>query len=187
MKSAIFAAGLIGAVSAASSDHWAVLVAGSKGYWNYRHQADVHHANKILRDNGVPADQIIVMAFDDVATSTQNPFPGELYNHPDGENVYDADAVTYKTHSVSPNNFLEVLYGDALDVEFRPVLRSDENSKVFVFFSDHGAPGLLAFPSDYLYQDQLQAAIDKMTEKKMFKELVFYIEACESGSMFPNL
>lgn len=26
-----------------------------------------------------------------------------------------------------------------------------------------------------------------MTEKKMFKELVFYMEACESGSMFPNL
>mmetsp|Transcript_97761 Transcript_97761/g.134495 ORF Transcript_97761/g.134495 Transcript_97761/m.134495 type:complete len:89 (+) Transcript_97761:519-785(+) len=26
-----------------------------------------------------------------------------------------------------------------------------------------------------------------MTEKKMFDQLVFYIEACESGSMFPEL
>jgi len=26
-----------------------------------------------------------------------------------------------------------------------------------------------------------------MTEKKMFDQLVFYIEACESGSMFPDI
>ena len=26
-----------------------------------------------------------------------------------------------------------------------------------------------------------------MSDKKMFKELTFYVEACESGSMFPNL
>jgi legumain len=26
-----------------------------------------------------------------------------------------------------------------------------------------------------------------MIEKKMFKELVFYLESCESGSMFPDL
>lgn len=26
-----------------------------------------------------------------------------------------------------------------------------------------------------------------MQEKKMFKQLTFYVEACESGSMFPNL
>jgi len=33
------------------------------------------------------------------------------------------------------------------------VLKSNENSKVFVFFTDHGAPGLLAFPSQMLYAD----------------------------------
>jgi legumain len=29
-------------------DNWAVLVAGSNGYWNYRHQSDVCHAFHIL-------------------------------------------------------------------------------------------------------------------------------------------
>ena len=33
------------------------------------------------------------------------------------------------------------------------VLKSDSNSKVFVFFTDHGAPGLIAFPHKYLYAD----------------------------------
>ena len=29
---------------ATATDHWAVLVAGSNGFWNYRHQADICHA-----------------------------------------------------------------------------------------------------------------------------------------------
>lgn len=33
---------LLGYVSAV--DHWAVIVAGSNGFWNYRHQADACHA-----------------------------------------------------------------------------------------------------------------------------------------------
>lgn len=28
----------------ANAAHWAVLVAGSNGFWNYRHQADICHA-----------------------------------------------------------------------------------------------------------------------------------------------
>lgn len=31
-------------------NHWAVLVAGSKGYFNYRHHADVCHAYHLLRN-----------------------------------------------------------------------------------------------------------------------------------------
>ena len=30
------------------ADHWAVLVAGSKGFYNYRHQSDVCHAYHLM-------------------------------------------------------------------------------------------------------------------------------------------
>ena len=33
-------------------NHWAVLVAGSSGYGNYRHQADVCHAYQIVKKAG---------------------------------------------------------------------------------------------------------------------------------------
>ena len=48
-------------------DHWALLVAGSNGFWNYRHQADICHAYQVLIKNGFPADNIILMAYDDIA------------------------------------------------------------------------------------------------------------------------
>jgi len=38
------------------SDHWAVLVAGSKGFYNYRHQSDVCHAYHLLVQQGIPAE-----------------------------------------------------------------------------------------------------------------------------------
>ena len=54
-----------------------------------------------------------------------------------------------------------------------------------MFFSDHGAPNLIAFPSQYLYADQLLATFNKIQGK--YSKFVFYLETCESGSMFVNL
>ena len=48
------------------------------------------------------------------------------------------------------------------------VLKSNENSKVFMFFSDHGAPGLIAFPSQYLYADTLNTIVNNMYKTKMY-------------------
>lgn len=55
-----------------------------------------------------------------------------------------------------------------------------------MFFSDHGAPGLVAFPNEELYADQLNSAFENMYTNNMYKQLVFYLETCESGSMFAN-
>ena len=63
---------LIAASLAAASmayDHWAVLIAGSNTYSNYRHQSDVHHAYQIMKKNGIPESNIILMSYDDIAES----------------------------------------------------------------------------------------------------------------------
>jgi len=68
------------------------------------------------------------------------------------------------------------------------VLKSGPNDNVFVFYSDHGAVGIVAFPvGPYLYVKDLTAALRKMYTNKMYNKLVFYLEACESGSMFENV
>ena len=54
-----------------STVNWAVLVAGSNGWYNYRHQADVCHAYQILHKNGIPDSHIIVMMYDDLAKNKQ--------------------------------------------------------------------------------------------------------------------
>lgn len=91
---------------------------------------------------------------------------------------------------MTPQVFLDILTGNAAGVAGKgngKVLKSNANSKIFINFSDHGAPGLLAFPSGTLYADQFNNALKTMNTKKMYKEMVIYIEACESGSMFENI
>ncbi len=54
-----------------------------------------------------------------------------------------------------------------------------------MYFSDHGGVGLIAFPSGpYLMVQDLQKALNTMHAKRMYSQLTFYLEACESGSMF---
>lgn len=178
---------LLGLVSAV--DHWAVLVAGSNGFWNYRHQADVCHAYQVLKKNGFPEANIITMAFDDIANDPENPIPGKLYNKPNGDDVYAGCKIDYKGNDVTPANFLAILQGDATKVKGGngKVLKSTSQSKVFINFSDHGAPGLIAFPNEYLYAKDLNDTFTLMNQKKTYQELVFYLEACESGSMFDGI
>ena len=65
-----------------SADHYAVLVAGSHTYGNYRHHADVAHAYHVAIKGGIKKENIIVMMYDDVVNDDQNPFPGQLFNAP---------------------------------------------------------------------------------------------------------
>jgi legumain len=137
------------------ADNWAVLVAGSNGFWNYRHQADICHAYQILIQNGYKPENIITFSYDDVANASQNPFKGKLYNKPTGDapgvDVYAGCVVDYKGADVTPKNFLAALRGDSAAVGGKKVLKSTSDDRVFINFSDHGAPGLIAFPTSYLY------------------------------------
>ncbi|XP_014824313.1 PREDICTED: legumain [Poecilia mexicana] len=172
-----------------SGKHWVVIVAGSNGWYNYRHQADVCHAYQIVHRNGIPDEQIVVMMYDDLAQNEANPTPGILINKPNGTDVYKGVLKDYVGDDVTPENFLAVLKGDASAVKggSGKVLKSGPNDHVFVYFTDHGAPGILAFPNDDLHVEDLQSTIQYMHQNKMYKKMVFYIEACESGSMMKKL
>ncbi|KAM6562830.1 hypothetical protein CsatB_022828 [Cannabis sativa] len=115
---------------------WAVLVAGSNGWGNYRHQADVCHAYQILKKSGMKDENIIVFMYDDIANSPENPHPGIIINSPNGSDVY------------------------------------------------HGVPKMIY---EQLYANDLNDILKKKHEANGYKSLVFYLEACESGSMFQGL
>jgi legumain len=179
--------------------NYAILIAGSNSFWNYRHQADILHAYHILTTNGMPKDNIIVFAYDDIANDKNNPFPGKIFNKPDpngkGVDVYQGVPIDYKGNDITTQVFLNVLEGNSTAVKGKGterVLTSKADDHVFIYFSDHGATGLIEFPdldgfSQFLYADELMKTLTKMHTNKMYKQLVFYLEACESGSMFEML
>ncbi|THG21667.1 hypothetical protein TEA_000296 [Camellia sinensis var. sinensis] len=125
---------------------WAVLIAGSNGYWNYRHQADVCHAYQLLKKGGLKDENIIVFMYDDIAQNEENPRPGIIINSPHGDDVYKGVPKDYTGENVTVNNFFSVILGNktALTGGSGKVVDSGPTDHIFIFYSDHGGPGVLA-------------------------------------------
>ena len=79
-----------------------------------------------------------------------------------------------------------MLKGEKVDGVFGSgkTLNSGPNDNIFVYFADHGAKGLVAFGEATLKAKDLNKAILEMHAAKKYNKMVFYVEACESGSMF---
>ncbi|XP_062578072.1 uncharacterized protein LOC134239956 [Saccostrea cucullata] len=173
--------------------NWALLVAGSNGWGNYRHQSDVCHAYQILKNHGIPDEQIVVMMVDDIADNKENPTPGKIINRPDGDDVYHGVPKDYTgLEEVVPDVFFKVLQGQkdellASGIGSGKVIDSGPKDNVFVNFVDHGGPGIIAFGRKFLHAMDLIETLDNMHKEKKFAKLLFYLEACESGSMFQYL
>ncbi len=145
------------------------------------------HAYQILIKNGLHPDNIITFMYNDIANSPENPFKGQIFNKPTaqgtpGVDVYKGVQIDYEGKNVNKANFIKVITGDSS--ADGKVLKSGPDDRVFINFVDHGATGIIAFPSEEMDASELNKALHTMHDKKMYKELVFYLEACESGSMF---
>ncbi|CAN8270324.1 unnamed protein product [Cochlearia groenlandica] len=166
---------------------WAVLLAGSRDYENYRHQADICHAYQILKKGGLKDENIIVFMYDDIAFAPENPRPGVIINRPDGTDVYEGVPKDYTGEDVNVNNFYNVLLGNESGITGGSgrVVKSGPNDNIFIYYADHGSPGLLAMPTgDDVHAEDFNKVLEKMHKLKSYKKMVIYIEACESGSMF---
>ena len=174
----------------ASADNWAVIIGGSDGYGNYRHQANIAHQYHQYLDYGVKPEHIIVFDWDDAARSERNPFPGKLYNLPgdDARDYYEGLVIDYRQDEITKQAVFNCLLGIE-DGSGKKVLKSTSEDRVFINYYDHGSPNYICLINERIKKDELQDVLKQMHEKKMYKELVFYLEACDSATMmegFPD-
>uniref|UniRef100_A0A914QX06 Legumain n=1 Tax=Panagrolaimus davidi TaxID=227884 RepID=A0A914QX06_9BILA len=138
---------------------WAVLIAGTKDWDNYRHQADICHSYHILIENGVKPEHIIVMMYDDIAFNKQNMYPGKVFNEPRGKDVYNGIKIDYSGSFVTSEIFLNVLKGNKSGNAGKGsgrVLESGELDYVFVFYVAHGDHEILGMPEEsVLHKNEL--------------------------------
>lgn len=164
---------------------WALLVATSTGWDNYRHQVDVLNIYQILRNHGYDDDHIVLIMEDDLAYSKSNPKPGVLYTRMDGVNVYHDVKRDYKLTQVSADDIMDILTGKRSD-HLPEVLEPDSTDNVFLFWSGHGVPGGLCWNKQYygLTASKLEACLSEMERNHQFRKFIGCIETCYSGSVF---
>lgn len=163
-------------------DNWALLVATSSGWKNYRHQADVLNIYQNLKKNGYDDDHIILITEDDIAYNPLNIYPGIIRTLVNGSNVHADIKNDYKLSSLKPTDLADIMSGNVTD-RTPTVMYPDSLSNVFVFWCGHGSQGALHFGNYFVTSSMFRSLFTKLRDNKKFRKCMFMLEACYAGSV----
>ena len=139
------------------------------------------------------------MANEGTLTAEWNPWPGKLFtlSDPDGEGWDHAagckDHFDYQGKMIEPDVVLAIIRQDEEKVksltglENPKVFHTTEDDTLFIYYSDHGYQGGVGCGSGRITTEQMQDALKYLHENKKYSKMAFFLEACESGSVFDTL
>ena len=160
-------------------DNYAVLVAASQGWKNYRHQADVLGFYHYLKEKGYDDDHIILIMADDIANNERNPLPGVVRREVAGKNLYEDVKIDYKLDALTLSDLKQILTGEPSEA-YPVTLGSGTNDNVLFFWSGHGTQqGWEWKDTEHLDAGFARSMFSDMQFRKMFA----IIETCYSGGV----
>ncbi len=162
--------------------NYALLVAASNTWDNYRHQADILNVYQILKYLGYDDDHIVLIMEDDLAENPQNPHKGEVRRH-DNQNLYVDVNVDYKLKDLESGDITKILMGEKSS-KLKHVIDADSNTNILVYWSGHGAPDYLVWGehSAFSYR-QMQETLEELQQNAKYRKMLWLIEACFSASV----
>lgn len=166
------------------NDQYAVLVAGSQSWYNYRHQADVLNMYQLLKTNGFDDDHIILIMKDDIAYNTKNTYQGVIRTSVDGENLYTDVKLDYCIDSITVDDISNILLGVS-SVHLPVVLNTDINSNILFYWSGHGTQGQFVWKSEStgFTTDMLSETLQNMYNAQKYRKMLICAEPCFSSSV----
>ena len=164
----------------------------------------------ILIDHKFDPDHIITIMYGDLPDHPHNPFSGTIFNHPGNNqrNYQEGLVIDYDhKYKLTKELYLNILLGDSgsvhnmtgllgdsgsvhnmTGIENPKVLKTNKDDHIFLYYIDHGGDNIVAMPDgDYLTARELVQTIQTMYDEGKYGKLVYYLEACESGSMWQTL
>lgn len=160
-------------------DNYAVLVAASEGWKNYRHQADVLGVYHYLKARGYDDDHIIMIMADDIAHNERNPLQGVVRREQSGKNLYEGVQIDYRLGNLTLSDLKQILTGEPSE-EFPVTLRSSASDNVLFFWSGHGTQlGWEWKDTEHVSASFARSLFSDMQYRKMFA----IVETCYSGGV----
>lgn len=164
---------------------YAVIVAASATWDNYRHQADALAMYHLMKDCGYDDDHIIMIMEDDIAYNEKNLKKGEMRVEVDGKNLYSESvrkAIDYKLSNLTYDDLIDIMTGKS-SAKLPVVLPSDSTDNVLFFWSGHGNYNTLYMNETKFPANAVNRMLNEMRAKHKYRKLFFVIEACYSGSV----
>lgn len=167
----------------ALNDNYAVVLATSDTWSNYRHQADALAMYQLLKRHGYDDDHILLIMEDNLAYDPRNLYPGVIKIRPEGNNVHENVTVDYKLSSITFQDFQNIMKGNTSH-EIEEVLPANENDNVILFWCGHGNRNMLAWGSNKTVSGvEMRELIKDMKAKGKYRKLLLVMDACYSGTL----
>lgn len=174
---------------------WAVIVAASTTWPNYRHQADALYIYQLLKKNNFPDDHIILIMTDDIANHSRNKCKGEVIARLDGKNLYKDMEIDYLLEELSVEDMSNIMQGRSIELEKREALRkkhsylvesptilnSDDSSNIIWFWSGHGVNINGSSENGYFVWEGKQSSEYKGFTTDLMKQTLEAMETGEDG------
>ena len=176
----------------ARTGQYAVLVQGSDGYINYRHQADVLNIYQALRRGGYPDDHIILILDKSIASNRANPEPGVIRAAADGPDLLSGSSVgsgisaaivDYDSGDLSAQDIADILAGRASS-RLPVVLPQDAGNNVLFYWSGHGRSQSQGGADEFVWRDTragqgfTASMLRETAEQMQFRKLLIAAEPC---------
>ena len=163
----------------ALTDQYAVLVQGSTGFINYRHQADVLSVYQALRRGGFPDDHIILIIDGAIASNPQNPEPGVIRSSLDGPDLLGG-------HDNLPAAVVDYNSADLTAKDVNSILKGvgGPGANVLLYWSGHGRSTGHGGADEFCWRDTpsgqgFTASLLAETVRQMqFRKLCIAAEPC---------
>ena len=175
---------------------YAVLVQGSNGWNNYRHQADVLSVYQMLKTKGFDDDHIILIIDKALASDAMNPEPGIIRAEDGGKDLLAGCSMDYDNADISPSDISNILLGVKTD-KTPVVLPKDAGQNVLLFWSGHGhnhanngANELVWRNADVgrgMTADLLRQTISLMHQQGQYRKMFVLTEPCFSEAVITPL
>ncbi|MDO4164337.1 MAG: C13 family peptidase [Bacteroides sp.] len=164
--------------------NWAVVIAASSTWTNYRHQADALEFYQMLRAQGYDDDHIILIMADDLAYNEKNPNPGVVCRTLDGDNLYVDVRIDYDLNDLTLEDLNIILSGTA-DADHPVVLGSGSGDNVLFFWSGHGTTSGLVWndTGEYVTGEMLNRIFTRLSDEDRFRKMLCITETCYSGGV----
>ena len=180
----------------ALTEQYAVLVQGSQGMSNYRHQSGVLSMYKLLKSGGFDDDHIILVMDASLATSADNNDPNAIRSYPDGPNLLEEVVVDYDNAQLSPEDIADILKGKSSE-RLPVVVKGDASTNVLLFWSGHGRSVQHGGSDEFIWKeltagkgftaDLMKRTVESMSKEKSFRKLLVIAEACYSENIIKSV
>jgi len=176
----------------ALTGQYAVLVQGSRGFENYRHQADVLSVYQLLRRGGFDDDHIILIIDATMADDANNHERGIVRAAPGGPDLLGgsdglpAAVIDYDAASLSAADISSILLGKQSN-RLPIVLPKDAGQNVLFYWSGHGRTGEFSWRDagngNGFTSDIMRQTAQQMAGEGHFRKLFVVAEPCYSESV----